>query len=311
MLTLAEFESLIEQQVHHNQSKSLFYEDVNDQLVLCPSKETIDFLKRRSHDIVKFLQSAHVAGTIPQLTKYISEQTISLFMKVNQYLDFSREDQLRLQGLYSDVLYRVYLVGKRKEISNQDIKLLFSSHYKNLQVFLLDSNGQEIFKKYKASSNVFEIECSEYTPEFQMKILNIELPTIKPPLLDIGCGQQANFVHFLRKNAIESYGMDRNVQNIDGFYKASWFDEKLTPNTWGTIISHMAFSNHFIHHHLRSDGDYEKYAEKYMEILKSLKLGGSFIYAPSLPFIEQVLLRASSHFIVKMIEHATKVTRVN
>jgi hypothetical protein len=37
---------------------------------------------------------------------------------------------------------------------------------------------------------------------------------------------------------------------------------------------------------LREDGDYANYAKKYMDILKSLKSGGSFHYAPNLPFIE-------------------------
>ncbi|MDN5388454.1 MULTISPECIES: class I SAM-dependent methyltransferase [Bacillus] len=310
MLTLTDFKDVIEQQVRHNQSQSLFYEFANGRLALSPSKETTDFLKRRSHDIVKFLQQTHEAGTLQLLANDMSDQTIQLFIKVNQYLDFSRQDYRRLQKMYSDLLKRVYLMGKQEEISNQDIEQLFSSHYKNLQTFLLDSNGEEIFKKYKENPNVFAVECSEYTSDLQMRLFNINLSAIKTPLLDIGCGQQASLVRFLRKNAVESYGIDRNVENIAGLHKANWFEYKFTPNTWGTIISHMAFSNHFIHHHLRLDGDYKKYAEKYMEILKSLKLGGSFIYAPSLPFIEQVILHADRNFIVKNMQHATKVIRV-
>lgn len=60
-------------------------------------------------------------------------------------------------------------------------------------------------------------------------------------------------------------------------------------NKWGTIISNLGFSNHFIHHHLRKGGNYLQYAKKYMQILHSLKPGGSFHYAPDLPFIEQYL----------------------
>jgi hypothetical protein len=48
----------------------------------------------------------------------------------------------------------------------------------------------------------------------------------------------------------------------------------------------MAFSNHFIYQHLNRLGQPEKYAAKYMQILNSLKPGGSFYYSPGLPFIE-------------------------
>jgi hypothetical protein len=72
----------------------------------------------------------------------------------------------------------------------------------------------------------------------------------------------------------------------------------------------MAFSNHFIHHNLRADGDFEIYAKKYMEILKSLKLGGRFIYAPSLSFMEEILISSTGSYAVKTKKHSTQVTRI-
>jgi hypothetical protein len=58
---------------------------------------------------------------------------------------------------------------------------------------------------------------------------------------------------------------------------------------WGTIISNLGFSNHFRHHNLRNDGDFVTYAKTFMNILQSLRLGGSFFYAPDLPFVEKYL----------------------
>jgi hypothetical protein len=55
---------------------------------------------------------------------------------------------------------------------------------------------------------------------------------------------------------------------------------------WGTIVSNLGFSNHFKHHNLREDGNYIEYGKKYMDIIRSLKVGGRFHYAPDLPFIE-------------------------
>lgn len=67
---------------------------------------------------------------------------------------------------------------------------------------------------------------------------------------------------------------------------------ELGRETWGTVISHLAFSNHAIHHYLRRDGVDLDYARRYMEIRASLRPGGSFCYAPSLPFLEVHLDRA-------------------
>ncbi|EIJ78055.1 methyltransferase type 11 [Bacillus methanolicus PB1] len=282
----------------------------NGRLVLNPSKETTELLKHKAQDISKFIQSTKVDGTFKQLLKYVTDKIVKLFMEVNQYLDFRSDDYHKLEKIYGDLFERVCKIGNQKKISESEIDHLFCSHYKNLQSFLLDSNGAEIFKKYRTNPNLFEVKCEEYTPEFQIKLLNINLETIKEPILDLGCGQQALLVHFLRENGFEAFGVDRNVDAMNYLYKMNWLESTFISNTWGTIISHMAFSNHFMHHHLRTDGDFEIYARRYMEILKSLKLGGSFIYAPSLPFIEQLLITSNKSFVVETSVHSTKVIRI-
>lgn len=310
MLSLSDFKDFIEQQLCHNRNKSLFYELTNGRLALTPSEETIIFFKQKANDIANFIQSAYEDDSIQQLSEYISNQTIQLFMEVNQYLNFSQNDYRQLQSLYKDLFKRVYRIAMQEKLCNEEIQHLFRSHYKNLQTFLFDSNGHEIFKKYKESPELFTVKCAEYTPQFQMSLLKIRLSVIRQPVLDVGCGTQGSLVHFLSKRGIEAYGIDRNVQHINNLQQANWLDYTFTPNIWGTIISHMAFSNHFMHHHLRTDGDFKDYAKKYMEILKSLKRGGSFIYAPSLPFMEEIIRSSTDAYTVNTNEHSTKVTRV-
>lgn len=312
MFTISDFQNLIEQQLFHNRNKSLFYELTNGRFVLNSSKETSALFKQKSKDIANFIETAHLNDTTQKLAKYISDKTIRLFVEVNQYLNFSQKDYLQLQKVYEALLQQVYEICNQKEVSEEEIDQLFRSHYKNLQSFLLDSNGKEIFKKYRESPDVLEIKCAEYTSEFQMRLLGIYLSKVKQPVLDIGCGQQANLVYFLRKNDIVVYGLDRNVQNLNNkIYQVDWLEYTYVPDTWGTVISHMAFSNHFMHHHLRPDGDYEKYATKYMEILKSLKIGGSFIYAPGLSFMEEILISTFDSYTVETGEYSTMVTRIN
>lgn len=312
MFTISDFQNLIEQQLFHNRNKSLFYVLTNGRFVLNSSKETSALFKQKSKDIANFIETTHLNDTTQKLAKYISDKTIRLFVEVNQYLNFSQKDYLQLQKVYEALLQQVYEICNQKEVSEEEIDQLFHSHYKNLQSFLLDSNGKEIFKKYRESPDVPEIKCAEYTSEFQMRLLGIYLSKVKQPVLDIGCGQKANLVHFLRKNDIIVYGLDRNVQNLNNkIYQVDWLEYTYVPDTWGTVISHMAFSNHFMHHHLRPDGDYEKYATKYMEILKSLKIGGSFIYAPGLSFMEEILISTFDSYTVETGEYSTIVTRIN
>jgi hypothetical protein len=133
------------------------------------------------------------------------------------------------------------------------------------------------------------VVCEEYERQLQMNILNINPDNIKEPLLDIGCGQSGNLVKHLRHKGIHALGFDRLTDNADGLYNADWLNIDYGIEQWGTIVSNLGFSNHFNHHHQRVDGRFAEYAGIYMQILESLKPGGSFHYAPGLPFIEALL----------------------
>ncbi|MGC4070481.1 MAG: hypothetical protein QM784_38615 [Polyangiaceae bacterium] len=68
-----------------------------------------------------------------------------------------------------------------------------------------------------------------------------------------------------------------------------WFDVRFEPSSLGTVVSHLAFSLHFLHHHWHSGERAYEYARKYMELLHALVPGGRLVYAPGLPFIEEML----------------------
>ncbi|GAB6989112.1 hypothetical protein [Paenibacillus pini] len=308
MFTLSDFQDEIEQQIFHNRNKSFFYE-TNGHLVLTPSDETMEMLRKRAPELSDFIKSVKLDGTYKQLIKDVSVKTVKSFIEANQYLNFSQDDQKKLHEMYRDLFDQVYDIANQLEISTEELELLFAAHYQNLQSYLVKSNGTAIFEKYKERSDLLDIKCAEYTPEFQMSLLELDFDTIVQPVLDIGCGSQASMVHFLRENEIDACGMDRNVNDTDFLIQVNWLDYTFTPDTWGTIVSHMAFSNHFMHHHMKEDGNFENYALKYMEILKALKVGGAFIYSPGLNFIEEPL--SNNHaYDVETNELFTKVIRI-
>lgn len=139
--------------------------------------------------------------------------------------------------------------------------------------------------------------CSQYSAQLQLEILGVSEPkNLITPVLDIGCGEDGTLVKYLSRLDLEVYGIDKNAEPITNINNTDWFDMNFELESWGTIISHMAFSLHFINHHLRIDGDPAKFASFYMRILNALKIGGRFIYAPGLPFIEKFL--PPSRFII-------------
>ncbi len=152
------------------------------------------------------------------------------------------------------------------------------------------------------------VPCREYTPALQLEMLGVTPDELAEPVLDLGCGKRGKLVRYLRSRGIEAYGVDRFASSAPYLAATDWLRMPFRPAKWGTILSHMSFSNHFVHHHLRRDGDSEAYARKYMEMLRVLKPGGVFICTPALPSIEQHL--PGERFRVDRHGLAVHVTRV-
>jgi len=111
-------------------------------------------------------------------------------------------------------------------------------------------------------------------------------------VLDLGCGEHAGLVGYLRARGVEAVGLDRAVRSGEGRIAGDWLRAPLGRERWGTVLSHMAFSNHFVHHHHRRHGQAALYARRTLAILRALRPGGRFVYAPGLPFFEGLLPQA-------------------
>ncbi len=129
----------------------------------------------------------------------------------------------------------------------------------------------------------------EYSAEVQLQVLHLTPAEISEPILDIGCGKEANLVHWLRSQRMNAVGVDRFGDPSRGCIVMDWFEFPFVPDYFGTIIAHLSYSLHFLRHHLAPDGQAERFAKQYMSILRSLRVGGRMVYAPGLPFIERLL----------------------
>jgi len=270
-LTVKRIQAHIDRQFEFNQGKNLFYEGILDSLKFSP--ETI-------HDIEKF--DFTDSGSEKMMVDYLTDRAVQEFCRINQYYAFDAKAQAALRELYAELIANI----KKREYS---VDLLSRMHYNNLITWLRGTNPFAE-KIYTTEGEMIEaVACYEYSPELQMEILQIDREQVEQPVLDVGCGKQGNLVLYLRQNGIEAYGFDRFVDDLAALSNSDWFDYTFERDKWGTIISHLGFSNHFQHHHQRNDGNFIDYARKYMEILNSLRTGGCFHYAPGLPFIERYL----------------------
>ena len=219
------------------------------------------------------------------LIDFTMRKALHAFYEINQYYNFGKEEEAELKIIYKTLLDEI---RQMENAGDTLLNVVMNRHYLRLQAWLKKSNPfVEAIYLSEVAEITEKVVCEQYAAEMQVELLHLE--NLQDPVLDLGCGTDALLVNHLRKNGSEAFGLERDAPLSEYIFRNSWFDFDFKEEAWGTIISNLGFSNHFTHHHLRSDGDYLSYARKYMEILKALKLGGKFYYAPDLPFIEEYL----------------------
>ena len=264
----------IENQLAFNAGKNLFYEEAISSLAFTP--ETLSVIERFGEIVIT---------TENLLIDYLTSRVLQEFCRVNQYYSFDKQHRKDLRDIYIDLFSTI-----RNPETN--CELTAKNHYSNLKKWLLKANSFAGKIYVPKDEYVEPVACHEYSAELQIEILRIDTDKITGPVLDIGCGEKGNLVRHLRGRGIEAYGCDRFAEESPFLTRHDWFEFVYGMDKWGTITSNLGFSNHFNHNHLRNDGHFIEYAKTYMDILNSLKIGGSFHYAPGLPFIEKYLDRS-------------------
>jgi hypothetical protein len=260
----------IEQQIEFNQGKNIFLDKLDNFQF---SKETLQTIKSLTASQISDKNS---------IINFVTDKSIKEFCRINQYYSFNSEARKELSGIYSKLLDNILT----HKLTNDN---LAKNHYNSLKNFLIKTNSfaQKVYTN--KTENIVPVPCSEYNAELQMDVLHINLEQIIQPVLDIGCGSKGNLVHYLSSKGVEAYGIDRFSFSEHNLMTCDWLEFNYEPKKWGTIISHLGFSNHFNHHNIRIDGNYLEYAKAYKKILSSLKVNGQFHYAPDLPFIEKYI----------------------
>lgn len=130
---------------------------------------------------------------------------------------------------------------------------------------------------------------SNYSPEFQLEIFGIDPKTVMEPVLDVSCGQDPQFVHYLRMQGLNAYGADYDAPEMSYIKKASWANSNFGHNKWGTILSNIDVAQTINSAIAENSPALKGLSLAYFNLLGCLKKGGKFIYAPSIPVLENEL----------------------
>ena len=264
------FKKSIDKQIEVSQGKNLFFNKSKIFHFISDTVKAISTINELNSEYELFL------------IDYATDKAINEFCRINQYYSFNTESKNELRKIYSNLLTDI-------RTQNYSTTELSEKHYNRIKNWLKKYNSFAEIVYNNSGPDIEPVTCSEYSPDLQFSILNIDLKNIIQPILDIGCGKRGNLVNYLISKGIEAYGIDRFTFTTPNLYTTDWLEYVYGIQKWGTIISNLGFSNHFIHHNFREDGNYIAYGKTYMNILYSLKTGGTFHYAPDLPFIEQYL----------------------
>jgi SAM-dependent methyltransferase len=249
----------------------------------------VEFAFTNRVEIVAVLSDPLLAANLVELFLHHS---IDFTYENNQFVHFDEHEKNRLQKIYSQYLTDIKTTVETSLTADEletRLSKVIEDHFLDIRKNISRFFDHEMEQRVQENVILKQAVCSEYSPELQLQILGIDATQMLPPVLDIGCGKQGKLVKHLNDRGIQTVGIDRFIEPQPHLIEADWFQVDFSPDTWGVILSHMAFSNHFLFHHRYTHGNPEAYARLYMQILSSLKPGGAFYYAPSLPFIEQFL----------------------
>ena len=260
----------IDKQIEKNINLNLLYENIEEILQVDESFS----------DIFSLLRDGGVEK-LEDIIDYTVDKTISAIYSINQFIHITAEQKRELYNIYKESWETFDSNAPEQSILN---------HHKRLSKWISKLYPSDFTEVLRTKDQIGNVVNAQYSADFQMKVLGLELENLMEPIIDIGCGSQANLVRHICKQKNEVLGIDRVIEYKSEHTKEiGWLEFEFRPCFYGTIIANMSFANHLVYHMQNKTPYIQAYLSKYKEIIASIKKGGVFVYAPSLPFIEQLL----------------------
>lgn len=247
-----------------------------DVLYCCLMKRVIRYLeseetKKRILALIKenivLYQGIDTEDRVHSFTGMVYNRFVKECVQNNQYVSLSDKTIQAVNEVYRRLVVNLRRLG-RGPYDDAELVGIVADHRERL-ILALKNN------EYEDTQEQLIIPCSEYSAEFQHKILRLGKIRLREPVIDIGCE--------------EVYGLDQYAGADKNILCGNWHGFRFQPRAWGTVIAHMSFTNHLRRSLIHKDDMLEKNRAKYHEILRSLAGGGVFIYTPSVKAVEAAL----------------------
>jgi hypothetical protein len=262
---------ILQTQIEKNSRKNLLYKDIGAiiEVDLCFIEKLNEVKETLTHSQVK------------ELIHYTVKRFIRTIYQINQFIQIKKSVKNELEGIYESTWNIL-------KDSNYIKQSLCEHHYPALSKWIGKIYPEAFVVKWRNRKYINTIPCAEYSPEFQIRLLNINEQSLREPILDIGCGSTAALVHYLKQKGKEVTGIDREIDTPAPYlFEADWLDYYYEKGKWGTIISNISFTNHMRYVFWQDQRDLCEYMDKYHEILESFSYSGCFYYAPQVEYAEK------------------------
>ncbi|NCC65291.1 MAG: hypothetical protein EOM15_11610 [Spirochaetia bacterium] len=247
------------------------------------SEETKKSILKILQENLPLYQNFNTEDKIQNLTGSLYNYLVKECVQNNQYVSLSKETTDAINSIYRDLVLQLHNLVLEGKASQQSLEKVVQLHRENL-ISVLQHNS------YNKNDGQVTIPCSEYSGSFQYTLLHLEDIVLKEPILDVGCGKQHQLLTYLQeKGYTELNGLDQYHSDEPCILCGNWLEFQFKPASWGTIIAHMSFSNHFRRSLMNQDSEIVLYMDTYHHLLDSLICGGCFIYSPAVKDIERAL----------------------
>ncbi|QQO08843.1 hypothetical protein [Breznakiella homolactica] len=249
--------------------------------------------------------------------EYLRDYASSLYnwffrecINYNQFIGFSGGQCRTILSLYKKLI--VCLGDLSVKASPDDIGTIVDEHRRALLETIAAGHTQNREPEEKKL-------CAEYSTAVQKAVMRMDPAELPEPILDIGCGENAFFLRDCLNAGRDAYGLDYFLPKIfpHRICTASWLEYNFGTQCWGSIISHMAFTNHWAYHLAHGTAETAAYRKAYTRILESLKPGGCFYCVPAVPDMEKITdrtvyrVRRYDNFAAGINIPSARVERIN
>ena len=173
------------------------------------AKEQVEFLFAHRLEIIEHLG---LADAVNELVEHCIDSTKRYTYERNQFVNFTAEYDELLNAEFTDFMRQIRAALQKSKTEAEletEMVTVLKVHHERLRLIMASYCVTYQDNNLNENPLLRTVPCEEYSAEFQLSVLGIELHELIEPVLDIGCGTKGTLVNYLRGQGIAAYGVDQ------------------------------------------------------------------------------------------------------